>query len=586
MPLRLRLIIYNLLWIIPGFAGSMPKIRVNPSSLETGTVYQYMGPDIQQGLLSTPNIYMRSQGYTGQSISTSFRGLTSPHALVLLDGIAINDASAGQADLSHFARSGVNRMSIQSGPEVLLRSNQAGGIIQLDTSDPKVGTQAIAEMGSFKSMHTGIKSTFQNSHGMHTLLANHEQTNGLPKYDRARMYGEKNRYHQENGGMLSHLRFGNRTWLKTHARAINSVLKYDDGGTPLPYKPQATQNAAVYLIGAEANHESSTGKWQQQLAFSHARHKLDYDPYSFTHSQESTMAYRHDLTWSWAHRTRLVADSTTTSLRKHLGFQRQRSVNGLAALHSMRLTDTWHAEVGVRQDYTQKYSIPPRLTAGLSWEKNRTKLYGSWRQAMRLPTLYDLHAEAPYFHPNSSLKQEKLDLIEMGWKQNINDQQALQAVYFHNRLHHMMVGTPINATTSTIQNLPRHAILQGLELSTEHKSKRQFLVKGSYTLTSTSYPKGTSLKPITPKHRLYLQGEILYDESWTITPSLEYIGHRFSMNRRLNPYILNHLEISYLLKPDCRLYGQIKNLWDERYETVAGYRSPRRAFYVGTRFTF
>lgn len=586
MQQRLRLVLYGLTWISIGQAESLPKIRVHPSAIETETIYQYSGSDIIGSLEEAPNVYVQPQGYTGQKVSANFRGLTSPHALVLLDGISLNDASAGQADLSHFTMTGADQVKVLSGPEVLLQSSQTGGIIQLNTIDTKAGTKGLLEAGSFDRAQVNLKSTFQQPRATHTLLVNHTRTSGLPKYDSARIYGEKNRYHQENSGLVSRMQLGERTWVKTHARTISSVLKYDDGFAPLSSKPQATQNAAIYLLGAEANHESITGKWQQQLVASHAKQNLNYDPNSFTHSQETALAYRHDVRWSWTHRTRFTADITTTSLHKQTNFKKQRFVSGMAALHGIRLTDTWNAEAGIRQDHTQKYTMLPRLTAGLSWEKDRAKIYGSWRQAMRLPTLYDLYAQAPYFQSNPSLRREKMDLTELGWKQSLGDRSAIQLVYFYNRLQNMMVWNPLNTTASTIQNLPKHSVMQGLETSLHYIWQNQISLKGSYTYTNSSYPKNINIKPMAPKHHVYLQIDVPAAEKWTIVPSLEYTSRRFSGTQVLSPYILNHLEITYTIKEGYKIYGQIKNLWDEGYETVANYRSPQRTFYVGTRFTF
>lgn len=585
MQQRLLLALYGLVWVCAGYTESLPKIRVHPSSVETGTVYQYTNPKVMEGLQEAPNVYVQSQGYTGQQASAIFRGLRSPHALVLLDGISLNDASAGQADLSHFGMTGADQVKVLSGPEVLLQSGQTAGVIQLNTIDKKAGTKGGLEAGSFDSAQANLKSTFKEPHATHTLLANHIQTAGLPPYGSRRIYGEKNRYHQENGGVISRFHMGERTWVKTHARAVSSVLKYDDGFPPLPAKPQATQNAHIYLVGAETNHESANGKRHHQLAASYAKQNLDFAPDSFAHTRESTVAYRQEEQWSWTHRTRFVADSTTTSLQNPL-FKKQRAVSGLAALHGIRLTDTWSAEAGIRQDHAQKHSILPRLTGGVAWEKDRTKLYGSWRQATRLPTLYNLYAQTPNFQPNPALKREKMDLTEFGWKEKLGDRSTLQLIYFYNRLLNMMVGSLLNDFSSTVQNLPGHSILQGVETSFQYTWQNQISLKGHYTYTESTYGKSTTIKPIAPKHHMHVHLEIPTAEQWSVTPSLEYMSHRFSGTQHLPPYILNHFEITYTLKPGYQIYGQIKNLWDERYETVIGYRSPRRAFYVGTRFTF
>lgn len=583
MQQRLLVTLWALAWTMHSHGKDLPKIKVSPSAVETGTVYQSKGTDVVDALTEIPSIYFPSV-YTGQVFQTSFRGLASAHTLVSLDGIPVNDATAGMADLSRFNITGADKVTVLSGPEVLLQTSQAGGILQLNTNDTEEGTKGAAAMGSFNTLAGNIRSTFKHARGSHTLLANHEQTAGLPKYDKVRIYGERNRYHQENAGIISHTQVGERTWLKTYARAFSSVLKFDNSSPALSEKPQETKNLEMYLLGAEANHESTSGKWQQQLAMSYAKQNLNSGPTYSTENKETMLAYRHDVRWAWAHRTRFVADTTVTN-QDQPNLKKQRSVSGIAALHGVRLTDTWSAEAGVRQDHTQKYKMPPRLTAGLSWEKHKTKLYGSWRQATRLPTLSDLYVNSFWKTPNPALRGEKMDLMELGWREKLSANSTLQLVYFYNRLNNMMKGIEISQNRWMTQNIPGTSVLQGTEASLHHTWQNQVSLKGSYTYTSTTFPKNINDKPIAPRHHAYVHLEIPMATQWSVTPSVEYVSQRFNGNEKLQPYILNHLEVTYKITKDCQLYGQVKNVWDERYETVAGYRSPRRAFYVGTRFS-
>jgi vitamin B12 transporter len=580
---RLLVTLWALAWTMHTHAEDLPKIKVHPSAVETGTVYQSKGTDVVEALTEIPSIYFPSV-YTGQVFQTSFRGLASAHTLVSLDGIPINDATAGMADLSRFNITGADKITVLSGPEVLLQTSQAGGILQLNTNDTEAGTKGAAALGSFNTVAGNIKSTFKHAHGSHTLLANHEQTTGLPKYDKVRILGERNRYHQENAGIISHTQVGDRTWLKTYARAFSSVLKYDDAHPPLPSKPQGTKNGAIYILGAEANHESPSGKWQQQLATSYTKQNLSYGPTSSTENQETVLAYRHDVRWAWAHRTRFVGDTTVTH-QDQLNLKKQRSVSGIAALHGVRLTDTWSAEAGVRQDHTQKYKMAPRLTSGVAWEKDKTKLYGSWRQATRLPKLSDLYVNSPWETSNPTLKGEKMDLMELGWREKLSANSTLQLVYFYNRLNNMMKGTQLSSGSWMTQNIPGTSVLQGMETSLYHTWQNQVSLKGSYTYTSTSFPRHINDKPIAPKHHAYVHLEIPMATQWSVTPSVEYVSQRFNGNEKLQPYILNHLEVAYKITKACQIYGQVKNMWDEGYETIVGYRSPRRTFYVGTRFS-
>ena len=52
---------------------------------------------------------------------------------------------------------------------------------------------------------------------------------------------------------------------------------------------------------------------------------------------------------------------------------------------------------------------------------------------------------------------------------------------------------------------------------------------------------------------------------------------------RLAPYALGTLRARIPLTGSIELYGRIENVWDERYQTIAGYGTPGRSAYLGAR---
>jgi vitamin B12 transporter len=52
---------------------------------------------------------------------------------------------------------------------------------------------------------------------------------------------------------------------------------------------------------------------------------------------------------------------------------------------------------------------------------------------------------------------------------------------------------------------------------------------------------------------------------------------------RLRPYAVLDLTARYPVTKEVELYGRVENLWNERYQTAAGYASPPRGVFVGAR---
>jgi vitamin B12 transporter len=51
-------------------------------------------------------------------------------------------------------------------------------------------------------------------------------------------------------------------------------------------------------------------------------------------------------------------------------------------------------------------------------------------------------------------------------------------------------------------------------------------------------------------------------------------------------YVLVDLRASYPVTKAVSLYGRIENLFNEQYETIFQYGTPRRAAYAGVRLNF
>lgn len=572
-----------LAWSLNAYGNSPLSLEVHPLERGTGTLYQVLDENITQSLKQAPSFFLKPQGYIGQMESLNFRGLTGPHTYVVLDGIGLNDMASGQVDLSHFLNTGSNQVRVISGPEVILHTNQAAGLLYADTAVGEEKTVGFLETGSFKTVGTGVRSTFHTVTAIHTLMANHQETAGLSSYGDQRRYGERNRYTNDNGGLISQFQVNPALSLKTHARVINSTLKYDNGLAPLPPKPQATQNSMISLLGSEITYEGENGG-QQLVKAEYARQAMTYEPHSFSLNQEVSLRYFQTIQWQ-ENKTQWACNLVSSTLKKEEGFKKERSLGGLSILHSMPFMKDWVVEIGGRQEVVSHYKLAPCGTAGIAWDRGNTKLYGSWRHAIRLPTLYDLYGESAFFTPNASLKKENMHLWELGWKQKIQDSGVFQVVYFYNHQKSMIIWVPTSSFSSTVSNLTHSAVLQGIETSLQHEVGKVVL-KGTYVYTHTRYPKEAMVKPPVPMHRGSLQGLCPFQVAWKITMEMEYIGCRYQGKTKMQRYLLGNIELSYDLNASWRVYGQVKNVGNTVYQTVPGYRAAKRACYVGTHFSF
>jgi vitamin B12 transporter len=559
--------------LLPLHAIALPSVEVRPLKTHIGTTYDHKGGDLQQSLIQTPGVFIESTGAMGQMALPFVRGMNGHYAAVRVDGIPFDDQSSGVPDLSRIEGLGLDQATTFYGPEVLLYSGHGVGVLDLRTkNDPKKTTLDL-KAGSFKTAQASVKSTVVKGRSHHTILASHRQTGGLPQYDHARIRGEQNRYTGEHVGLLSTVPLGDRTTLKTQVRRMQSLLKYDQSDPALSLKPQGMQETGDVLLGLSLHHETMGGG-TQNLYLSNTGQRTRYDRGARTTGGATLLHYRQDIPWSSGHRTQLMVEGMGDALKQEGQFQTHRMTVAAAFLHTFYLGDHWQVDAGVRQEHTAKYSQHPLGALGVSWSQKNTKLYGSWRQGCRLPTLYDTYGKSPFFDPNPRLKPEQVDFWEVGWGQRVRHKGQIQVAYFQNQTNHKIITVPLDLSRSTVQNLSHTETAKGVEVSGCYPFSKSITLKGTYTYTSGS-------KNL-PKH----QGSLTFltkGAAWQMDSTIFYGGSRQDWSQKQLPgYVVQNVMITYTLTDQWRVYGEIKNIWDERYDVISSYRSPRRAFYVGT----
>jgi len=70
----------------------------------------------------------------------------------------------------------------------------------------------------------------------------------------------------------------------------------------------------------------------------------------------------------------------------------------------------------------------------------------------------------------------------------------------------------------------------------------------------------------------------------------EYVGKRYNnadkQGEQTGKYTIAHLNINYDFNKEVKIYGKIENITDKYYQTVDGFSSSPRAFYMGVKYSF
>ncbi|MEO7361302.1 MAG: TonB-dependent receptor [Gemmatimonadaceae bacterium] len=122
---------------------------VNATVFDRTAIEQSGRRDLGELLQTAPGIVVTLAGGPGQSSRVSIRGSSSNQVLVLLDGVPLNSAISGSADLSRVALETVDRVTVRTGAQSARYGPGAmAGVIEIDTRKPRQEVSTFLRTGA------------------------------------------------------------------------------------------------------------------------------------------------------------------------------------------------------------------------------------------------------------------------------------------------------------------------------------------------------------------------------------------------------------------------------------------------------
>lgn len=270
-------------------------------------------------LRETPGIHVATSGGAGGLTTLFLRGGKGGHALVLLDGVRLNDPFSVEnaADLSDILTDGISRIEILRGPHAVIYGPDAlSGVVRIITVRGK-GTPYLSlfsETGLVDMTpadvavnHLRLGGAFGGTRdrGDYRLDVSYRDTGG---YSAA---AEQDGNHEEDRARTLTLA-GRFTVRPTDAVAVSALIRRigsdaDIDNGPGPYRDDPNHSFATErLLGRVAAEISLfSGKWRQETALSMSRHTAnDRNPPDGTQDERGfmrTFFAGETLELSWRH---------------------------------------------------------------------------------------------------------------------------------------------------------------------------------------------------------------------------------------------------------------------------------------------
>ena len=572
--------------------------RLNQTAAETGaSVSVITAADIEavaadfaiEAIASAPGVTVNQNGAFGGAASVRIRGAQSAQTLVLIDGVAVNDASApgGGYNFATLDAATIERIEILKGPQSTLWGSDAiGGVVSIITRRPEDGVSAsgFAEAGSFETRRGGAAFGAKNDAADVRLAVSAVSSDGISKADDRNGNSETDPYEATSVSLRAGVNLGEAARLEARMLYTDADAAFDsfvfgaegnvgDG----PESARSEELAASFVLTAD-----SLGGRLSHLAM-YGRSEIDRQNF-FAGAPSFGAEGARDL---FRYQGGLVISA---GQKAAFGVEREDSAAGgdetridsLFALYEIKPSSALTLTAGVRRDDHETYGAETTARAALAWEASQgLTMRASLGQGFKAPTLF----QTTFFccgaaGPNVALQPETSDSLEVGadWT-GLGGRLDLGGTLFRQESENLIdfafaQGAYVNIAEATSQ---------GIELYGAFRLAPWLTLAGDYAFIDAEDGAGARLARV-PRHSGEVRAEIDPKGPLSGVVTLRHNGEE-AENAITTLEAWTRLDVAarWRLSETVEVYGRIENLTDEAYQQVLGYGTPGRSGRVGVR---
>lgn len=527
------------------------------------------------------NVEVKTVGGPGQPAAVFIRGANSTHTLVLVDGVRLDNVTAGTTALEHIPLAQIDHIEILRAPASSLYGADAiGGVIQIFTKSAKGadGFDIDAGFGSYRTENfgLGLRHGFGDTH-LQVQLAHTDSQSFSATNARAGAYFNPDKDPYRNTSVSASL-----THTVSPDNEIGLSVFQAEGTVHFDGYASTTDDTKIETLSTYSvfSRNRLAANWQSLLRLSRG-----IDNYRFVNTAypSSTRSVQDQISWQ--------NDLALGSGRLSLGLERldqrvsstvnydkkDRTVNSVFGVYQTELGNH-SVQLSARHDDNSQFG--GHDTGNLAYGY---RLSPAWRATAGVGTAFKAPNFQDLYYPgfsNPNLKPERSMNQEIGLRYAAGSTH-FNAAYFDNRITDLIVFVypqPENVNKAKID---------GLELAYGTRFA-DWNLDGSLTLQHAVDERSGK--------RLQLRSEAFGTlavtrraGAWRAGGELTASGDRFdstteSPGSRLPGYALVNLTASYAVSRQLSIQGRWNNVLDRQYELAKGYNTPGSNVFVGLRY--
>lgn len=536
-------------------------------------------------LAAQPGVQFTTNGGPGKTAGLFLRGAESRHTVVLIDGMRVNSATAGDTAIQHIPLDQIERIEIVRGPVSSLYGSEAiGGVVQIFTKrgDGPLTGNLQAGVGSRNTSDVSAGISGSTADVDYALTAGHFQTDGVSASTSTAYNQDQDGYRQDNAAGRIGIRYAAGQELAAQFFYSDGVTRYDPSASSYDARIYQTLQAA----GVESRNQIADF-WRSTLRLADSAD--DSTNHSSATAKSVFKTEQRQTTWQNDFRTSIgnllagierleqsIAGTTNYATKDRsvdsllLGYQGHYADHRLQA--SARRDD--NSQFGTKSTGMAYYGyqITPALRASVGAGTS-----------FSAPTFNQLYFPSNWGNPNLEPEEGRNKEATLAWD---NGHAHASLTWFDNRVRNL-----INYNTSTTpyyKNINR-AHLTGWTLAVDG-NLLGWRPRLAYDWLDAKDEATGLMLPRRAKERLTL-GLARELDAWTVSGDLVASSSRLDYSspssiKRLGGYTVANAGIDYRAAAQTTLFVRADNIFDKRYELAADYATTRASIFAGVRQRF
>lgn len=545
---------------------------------------------LMDALRDVPGVYIRSNGPFGGTTSLTMRGTQAGQTGLMLDGVRLADpiSTGGAMDIANLLTGGVSQVEVVQGPQSTLYGSDAmAGVVNIITKRGQGAPSGWASAG-FGSHNTwqGTAGTQGQIDRFNFMLSGAGiSTDGVSKIASGSEDDPYSAY-QFNGRLGFDLNPNTEVFLIGYYNKAD--MDYDGyvNGKYGDTQDNVKTESYTSIVGLT---NAPFSWWNHKLTFSYGGVDHDYnDGYTFK-SHLTTAQWRHNLLYKDINTTTVgvnwqqeqgeyssTYDNLSDKSVDTLSFYLQDQLKVLEGLYLLG---------GVRNDHHDDFGSQTTWRVGASYTlaASQTTFKGTYGTGFKAPSLYQLYS--PYGSQDLEPEKSKgwdLGVVQLLWGKRIK----LGLTYFNIKTDNLI---NFDMNTWTYQNLDK-VKSQGLEFYAQAHLLSWLGVDFSWTYTDAQDENTDKDLAYNPRDkgtlgvRLPLMSDRLNIRVWAL-----YVGDRYTdaaNSGQVDSYVTVNATATYKLTKWLSVYGNVINLFDEKYVEIKDYNTLGLSGFVGLRAEF